>query len=821
MKKLITTILIFLASSVTYAADTPVGVSYRDFSGGLNNFSTSVSLQPNESPNLLNVVIDEPPGALTQRNGYQTCGSIPSGNTATNLYEFSRNDGRRYLIATDNRSIWSTENCASWVLISTGLLVTSFPRFATINNNLWIVNGTNYPIVWDGVSTTTLNGTGGLPLAPITKYISFWKSRVWLANSVTDPSGIYFSALVDDQGNILDPATSPGAWSNINNLIYFDRDNGSPIYGIKVYRDNMYVFKENNIDRLVFESEFVIGGISTAKSVSTTGSKFQESIIEMDDGILRFLGRDGVYRFDGSTVQRISTKWTPTFYSFKQPSHSEKSIAWATTTDFAGGTFTQTLSTQVNIPSNVALAGIDFHGNTYSSNPVWTKGFGTATAANGYLGLTGFTNISTPYTKWNKGIEWETRFSTGSYANPYFTIIFSDLLSGDNRGIKVQSINANSISLLGNNGASGADTAICSVAGITLNQWGHVSVTEDGSSWTLNTPSGSCTGTFSYTYPINYFTITEWDSTGKLDIDNINGVYFQTTGTYTSAITNIPNLTMWKTFDVTQTLNGQTIAYSVRTATSSAMIATKSWNSIISGSGISSSSNTYIQWKADYSTNDNTITPLINSIILEYSIGDVTLSPVTAISYKSRYWLSASTNIGNNYNDIIMVENKTMGASVPGLNYTMFNIPASAFTLWNNNLYAAISNTPNIARLDYGQTDDVAPITSYWQSRDEIDQNPLFYKTINKQIADFATVPSNPTLKVGLSSDMGANWQFRTVNTGAKLPLPRATYVVNPSTITMSLQYRSEIYNNTPGIGYTIYGLHNFGTSTDYFGGNN
>ena len=161
MRKILLTLCIF--SGIATAADVPVGVAYRDFSGGLNNFSASVALAPTESTKLLNVVIDEPPGAITQRNGYQSCGSIPSGNTATNLYEFSTNNGSRNLIATDNRSVWSTADCTNWVLISTGLSSTALPRFSTVNNNLWIVNGSTYPIVWNGsTATATING-GQLP----------------------------------------------------------------------------------------------------------------------------------------------------------------------------------------------------------------------------------------------------------------------------------------------------------------------------------------------------------------------------------------------------------------------------------------------------------------------------------------------------------------------------------------------------------------------------------------------------------------------------------------------------------------------------------
>ena len=342
-------ILLFLASSA-YAQSSNIASSYRVFDGGLNTCDSSIALPVNESPDLLNVVIDEPLGTLSQRGGYQVCGYLPSGNTATNIYEYIKNDGSRNLIVTDNQTIWQTGDCQSYTTIATGLLATSLPRFATIQDKLWIVNGSTYTIVWDGTSKTMLDGKNGLPLAPIGKLITYWKSRVWIGNSVAAPSGLYFSSLVDTFGNILDPATSTNAWSNSLNLIYFDRDDGSPLYGIKIYRDNLYAFKATGILRLLFESEFTANGVTVPKTAIKTGSKFNESIVEMDDGLLRFVGRDGVYLFDGSTVKRISKKWTPTFYSFKQPSHAEAYKLWDTSNDWLTGNLT-TLSTSYSLGS--------------------------------------------------------------------------------------------------------------------------------------------------------------------------------------------------------------------------------------------------------------------------------------------------------------------------------------------------------------------------------------------------------------------------------------------------------------------------------------
>ena len=134
---------------VANAADTPVSASFLDFSGGLNDYQAPMYIPKNESPDLLNVVIDEPMGALTQRKGYQSCGNTPSGNTATALYEYVTNDGARHRIVSDNVTVWATADCVTYSTITTGLSSFYTPRFATINNRLWIVNGSTYPYVWD------------------------------------------------------------------------------------------------------------------------------------------------------------------------------------------------------------------------------------------------------------------------------------------------------------------------------------------------------------------------------------------------------------------------------------------------------------------------------------------------------------------------------------------------------------------------------------------------------------------------------------------------------------------------------------------------
>ena len=137
MRKIATTIaFIAFMAAAAFGQQANVTQPYVDFSGGLNNYKASVYLDKNESPDLLNVVIDEPLGSLSQRNGWEACGQTPSGNTATNLYEYAKINGSRNLIVTDNENIWQTADCQTWTVISAGHDPLATPRFASAGQAL-------------------------------------------------------------------------------------------------------------------------------------------------------------------------------------------------------------------------------------------------------------------------------------------------------------------------------------------------------------------------------------------------------------------------------------------------------------------------------------------------------------------------------------------------------------------------------------------------------------------------------------------------------------------------------------------------------------
>lgn len=838
--------IILLFFNFLNAQENKILSSYRSFEGGLNDYYASISLQDNESPDLLNVVIDEPIGALTQRKGYIVCGQIPSGKTITNLYEYVKVNGTRYLIITDNENIWQTADCVNFSTITAGLNGIDMPRFATVRDKLWIVNSSTWTMTWDGENKSYLT------YVPKAKYITYWKARGFLANENTNPSSVYFSKLVSSSGTILSPEDAE-SWSSVNQ-IYINRDDGSPIYGMKVYRDNLYIFKETGITRVVFESEEDIGIV---KNVSTIGSKFNESIVEMDDGLLRFVGRDGVYAFDGSNIKRLSTKWTNNFEKFKQGTKSENFKLWDNGLDFIKGnlnnvnTYYFDNSLSLNLTTNYVVLD-NFDDGNYSNNPVWTISgnanlyidnnniYGDTSNRLTIYGETSQRNI-TMYTNYNNQInlgKYSIKLGGINGNNAKCCFVMDNYIYNNANGYCVNYFNTYSTSSTSSfvfiynlsilNG--GNETVIISST-IHTNQsylYKNLDVIFDlynirfyidnnlvDSYIKKNVPIEK--GNYVYFYGIvnQSFKETFWTQFKGLFFDNlyVSTYSYNYSGTYTSEISTFSNISQWKTFEVNDIFNEQQINYFYKSSNTINGVINSNWVPINKGQIISANTgNQYFQWKADLQTFNNVYTPIINSVLVSYVTGDTTKSQIFGTNYKSRYWLSASTSPNNQYNDLTMVESKS-----PLGTYTKFDLPITAYSLWNGILYGGIADKGYIARLDYGDNDNGNTIISYWDTKDELFGSPIHYKSINRAVVDYSVYPINDSLQIGLSSDFGNNFEYKTINTGNNINLQRNTSVLNYSA-NRNLQYRLKIYNNKYNTNYKIYGLHMIGTIGDYIG---
>lgn len=266
---------------------------FFDFGGGLNNKYAPERIHENQSSDLLNVNFDQYP-AIQSRNGYMALNTMQiDGNPITTLMTYNKSNGNRYLLATSGTSIYQWSGTA-WTAIKTGLTGNGL-RFSyqVFNDNLYMVNGVDGFMKWDGITFSTVTG------APNGKYLKLFKNHLFLCGDPNNANTLYFSDLGSGE-----------SWPSLD-IIGENTNDGDVLNGIAVYKDMLIIFKER--------SKFIIRGSGPSYYTNVgpmgkgTVSHWSAVTIPAADGasggkrdLLLFLARDGVYAFDGVQDHLIS-----------------------------------------------------------------------------------------------------------------------------------------------------------------------------------------------------------------------------------------------------------------------------------------------------------------------------------------------------------------------------------------------------------------------------------------------------------------------------------------------------------------------------------
>jgi hypothetical protein len=307
-----------------------------DLSGGQNTKKDPHALARNELATSVNTwlgtgnAISKRPGNVTFANGATGSGTAGLG-MARAFYS-----QQTYVLTQSGSVIYQAPPGGTFAAISGTLAVGAGPiRSAqmydpeTSLNTTFIVNGADTPRVWAGPGNAlgTVNTTGThIPYnhtntAPITpKYVLSAGFYLVYAGEPTEPTAVYISNPYYPQIFNLSATTTSGILPNpyIPYLVGFnDGVQGGDITGIERLADgtatgSILVYKQAAIYRMSqsgFFAEMYWGETLVSSSV---GCLSPRSIVPFDT-FHCFLGIDGVYQTDGSTVRRISDN-VPTFF---------------------------------------------------------------------------------------------------------------------------------------------------------------------------------------------------------------------------------------------------------------------------------------------------------------------------------------------------------------------------------------------------------------------------------------------------------------------------------------------------------------------------
>ena len=296
----------------------------ESFSGGLNYRTDQFNLQPNESPDLLNVDVD-PRGGVKLRNGVTAINGTALGANVEGIASFFTDGGTSQIIANHGTAVvHSTGGNFTAMTGQTARTAGSRMYGVTMNNVFYGVSGDKVSFKWTGTGSgsdlgTTLDGSAGN--FPIAQYVTFWNNFAWVGKTYENDGGFAYN-------------NSRIRWSNANqaekwtNTDYVDVDlgeRGDVITGMVPLADRLLIFKNNSVHVIYgFDSEsFQLTALSR-----DVGSIEKSTPVSTPYGVFFWHGREGVYLYNGQGFTNVFEKLRPAIDNERISFTTPPQLAW-------------------------------------------------------------------------------------------------------------------------------------------------------------------------------------------------------------------------------------------------------------------------------------------------------------------------------------------------------------------------------------------------------------------------------------------------------------------------------------------------------------
>jgi len=303
---------------------TPPGVSpelqtyvLRDFTGGLNVQAFSTELNPNESPRIMNCMID-PRGGFHARSELknQNTTEIPiTGGSITNVWaHHDLATGDRQILAHCNDKIYSahdTDTSFGDTLITGGADSANLLDAAAFGGMTILMRGAanqdsadydttsgfTYYTNSVGAWQDDFDSPSGAHM-PRARRCETHHNMFWVA-STRETAGVEFKNRIR--------FSHPGDEGSWREQDWIDIDPGEdvdPIVALVSFRDHLLVFKTNSI-WAVFGYDFT--DFQVVNVSNTIGCLSPKAVQSTEQGVF-FVDQHGVYVYDGARLQNLSEK---------------------------------------------------------------------------------------------------------------------------------------------------------------------------------------------------------------------------------------------------------------------------------------------------------------------------------------------------------------------------------------------------------------------------------------------------------------------------------------------------------------------------------
>jgi hypothetical protein len=328
-----------------------LSVRLNDFTGGLNKNDSPNLIKPNQCSETQNLLFDKKLG-LVKRDGSSLVSTLSSDNLDfLGGIVFQKSDGTELPIVQKGSNLYQSNDMVTWTNILTDLSIVYPCWFTIYNYDLWITNKVNTVQSYNGLTWTSYD------FIPKGKFSIIYEEQLFMANTVNEPSGVYFS------DTLLGPKVQDG-WID-KNAFYVGRNDSDEITGLYVWQGILWIFKNYSIWKYT--------SFGKEKVSSEYGCIDINSLQEYKNGLV-FKSDKGLVYFTGSNATLIDNniKNTDDVINSKI---KEKRITISSSNDFSTGTLTNCwnnagtiqISTQTKIWTTVSGA-LDGFTTTYAAS---------------------------------------------------------------------------------------------------------------------------------------------------------------------------------------------------------------------------------------------------------------------------------------------------------------------------------------------------------------------------------------------------------------------------------------------------------------------
>lgn len=270
---------------------------FEDFSGGWNIRDAPSELQNNESPDLLNVTLDERGGIVKRLGCQEISAGHPFINAASNLFYWRTGD---MFILQRGATLYKTTDFVTYTTIHT------FTTSATVALCDFKPALTNMLVVVHPVDkVATYDGTTWSPVAtsPKGNCSAVWQNKVWISGDPDNPSRVYASNAAD-----------PRVYNLAEDYIDMREKDHAPVTALGtgpgmdvIGRPGLLVFKKDWIGRINEPSHGATFGQYTTLH-NEAGAAGPQAVTSSSAGLVCSISERGIWVCDDSSAQLASSK---------------------------------------------------------------------------------------------------------------------------------------------------------------------------------------------------------------------------------------------------------------------------------------------------------------------------------------------------------------------------------------------------------------------------------------------------------------------------------------------------------------------------------